>query len=158
MSGRVSKSRAVSSASSKQSSSERRHTLLASFDDLSFEAMPCSRCFSKKLTCKVVEGVKKCESCTRAGCPCDGSGVPASSLQRVLEEHRRLKREEGAAEDAFLELQKRTQREMNEAINRLIRLRKMRESARERGVKMVQREFQSLEELEDAEEEEASGS
>ena len=158
MSGRVSKTRVVSTPSS----SDRRKHLLASFDDLSFEAMPCSRCFSKKLKCEMVEGVRSCKCCTRVGRSCDGSGVPAASLERVLDEHRRLQREESAAEDAFLELQRRQQelflrmrREMDEAIGRLIRLRKMRASARERGVKMVQREFQSIEELEAAEEEEA---
>ena len=141
MSGRVSKARASPYVVPRQSSTDRRHILLASFDNFGFEAMPCSRCFSKKLKCEMVEGVKSCKSCTRSGRPCDGSGVPAASLERVLEEHRRLQREEAAAESAFLELQQRQQesflalqqrqrREMDEAIGRLIRLRKMRESAR----------------------------
>lgn len=103
----------------------------------------------------MIENSSKCHECTRAACACDGSGDPLQSLQRIQEEHCRLAREEVIAEERFLELQRRHQDEMNEAIARLIRLRKQKEMARSQGVKLVQRGLRSLDELEEQERQES---
>jgi len=138
-----------------KNSTARRHDLVTAFDDFGFEVMPCSRCASKGWKCVMIEGSSKCQECTRAACACDGTGVPLQSLHRIQEEHRRLSREEVIAEERFLELQRRHQDEMNEAIARLIRLRKQKEMARSQGVKLVQRGLRSLDELEEQERQES---
>ena len=126
-------------------------------DDLSsyigkfgFEVMPCSSCFRRKEQCVMSEGSARCQNCILHKRQCDGSGIPIDSFQNIVREQDRLKREEALTEERLL----RSQREMNEAIARLQRLRKLQEFLRHRGKEMVRRGLQSLEELERLEEEE----
>ncbi|KAL7917926.1 hypothetical protein ACQKWADRAFT_316990 [Trichoderma austrokoningii] len=68
-----------------------------------------------------------------------------SSLDRITEELKRLERQEELAEEALLEQQKK----LDEALSRLMRLRKLRRMLRDRGVEMVKRGL-NAEEMEEA--------
>ena len=160
MSNRVQKS-VSNSRRTTRSSTARRIDLVESFEEFGFEVMPCSFCFSKDLRCEMMDTVSRCKECVSRGRSCDGSGVSLSSLENIRREHQRSEREELFAEERLLELQRRHldaqrrhQEEMNEAIARLVRLRKQKSLARTKGVDMTRRELQSLEELEAEEEQE----
>lgn len=129
-----------------------------------FEVMPCTPCFNRGLKCLMTEEIGRCAECVRSRRQCDGSGVPIDSLRRIGEEKDRLDREEQLAEESLLRLQKelkedlvRKQRSIDEAVGRLIRLRHQKEFLRKRGVKMVQRGLQSLDELDELEAAEMAG-
>jgi hypothetical protein len=126
---------------------EQRSKLAAAIEEFGVVVMPCSFCHSRKLSCKMMEGVSRCKECVRRGRSCDGSGVPVSSLNRIISESQRLRREE---EEAAALLQ-RLQRESSEALAKLERLRKQRESLVTRGSIMVKRGLQSLDELDESE-------
>ena len=160
MSNRVQKS-VSNSRRTTRSSTARRIDLVESFEEFGFEVMPCSFCFSQDLRCEMMDTVSRCKECVSRGRSCDGSGVSLSSLENIRREHQRLEREELLAEERLLDLQRRHldaqrrhQEEMNEAIARLVRLRKQKSLARTKGVDMTRRELQSLEELEVVEEQE----
>ncbi|KJK77991.1 hypothetical protein H634G_06958 [Metarhizium anisopliae BRIP 53293] len=82
-----------------------------------------------------------------------------ANLNRITEELRRLEKEEELTEELLIERRRKAQLEIDEALNRLMRLRRMRRHLREKGLEMARRDFASLEEMEDAdrkkEEEEA---
>ncbi|KAK4112528.1 hypothetical protein N656DRAFT_779399 [Canariomyces notabilis] len=107
----------------------------------------------------MVARVKRCEACVRRGRSCDGSGVPISTLDRILQEQRRIKDAERRAELELDESQRRleeAQRELSEKLARLRRLRQQKEFLVERGVDMVARGLSTLDELESAKREESS--
>jgi hypothetical protein len=66
-------------------------------------------------------------------------------VDRITEELRRLERQEELAEEALLEQQKK----LDEALARLMRLRKLRRMLRDRGIEMVNRGL-NTEEMEEA--------
>jgi biopolymer transport protein ExbB/TolQ len=68
-----------------------------------------------------------------------------SLVDRITEELKRLERQEELAEEALLEQQKK----LDEALSRLMRLRKLRRILRDRGVEMVKRGL-NAEEMEEA--------
>ena len=72
-------------------------------------------------------------------------------VDRILSEQRRLKEEEKNAEALLAEYQQKA----SEALARLTRVRKQKESLVERGVEMVARGLSNLEELEQAERQES---
>ena len=76
------------------------------------------------------------------------------AVDRILSEQRRLKEEEKSAEALLVEYQQKA----SEALARLTRVRKQKESLMERGVEMVTRGLSNLEELEHVEREEAAAS
>lgn len=138
------------------SKTEQRHRLFATIDELGFEVMPCSNCYARqqrgqKVECKMMDGVSRCKECVRRGISCDGSGVPMSSLNRVLLESRRLKDEEEAISERLNRLTQETQ----EALAKLNRLRVQRSSLVTRGAQMVNRGLQSLDELDERERQES---
>jgi hypothetical protein len=78
-------------------------------------------------------------------------------VARITEELRRLEREEELAEELILERRRKqeeqirqAQRDMDEAFNRLLRLRRMKRQLRDKGVEMARRDFASVEEMEEA--------
>jgi hypothetical protein len=85
-------------------------------------------------------------------------------VARITEELRRLDREEELAEELLLERRRKqeeqlrrqekqirqSQRDMDEAFNRLLRLRRMKRQLRDKGVEMARRDFASVEEMEEA--------
>jgi hypothetical protein len=72
-------------------------------------------------------------------------------VQRINEELARLESEEDNAEDLLLE----RQRQVNEALARISRLRKMQKLLRKKGVEMLKKGLDDMEELEEAERKEA---
>ena len=96
MSGRVQKS--------KRSKTEQRLALVAAIDEFGFDVMPCSFCHSRKLACKMMDGVSRCKECVRRGRSCDGTGVPVSSLNRIVSESKRLRAEEEQSSRRLSEL------------------------------------------------------
>ena len=147
MSNRVQKS---SSSHQRPNQREGRESLAFFALSSGFEVMPCSSCFRRKEKCIMAEGLSRCQNCILHKRQCDGSGIPIDSLQNIVREQDRLKREETLAEERLL----RSQHEMNEAIARLQRLKKLQEFLRHRGKEMAERGLQSLEELEAEEEQE----
>jgi hypothetical protein len=161
----------------KSSKTSQRSALAAAIDELGFEVMPCSFCHSKGLRCKMIERSSRCGECVRRGRSCDGSGVPVSSrefffffqallpvltdalVSRIVNESKRLDREEQDAEEAFrlersalLEAQKR----LDESLARLDRIRRQKRLLLSKGGDMVRRGLASLDEMEETEREESS--
>lgn len=144
MSGRVEKSRQPSKKT------EERHRLIALIDSFGVEVMPCSFCDTRHLRCQMMEGVSRCKECVRRGRSCDGVFV-ASSIQKVLAAEERLKLEEEQTEEKLLA----AQQALNEAVARLLRIRKQRASLKTRGVDLAKRCASSLDELDAQEQTEA---
>ncbi|KAI1305126.1 hypothetical protein F5Y03DRAFT_356576 [Xylaria venustula] len=102
--------------------------------------MPCSRCFDRLLTCKMSEGVSRCMECVRAGCSCDGLGVPINTVNNIVSEHRRLEDEEKQAEQRLLLVQdelKRAQDSLQFVLGELARLRAQKQFLKTKGIRMV---------------------
>jgi maltooligosyltrehalose synthase len=72
-------------------------------------------------------------------------------VRRINDEISRIEAEEEAAEELLLE----RQRQINEALARLSRLRRMKKSLRTKGREMIRRDLSSMEELEEEERKEA---
>ena len=70
-----------------------------------------------------------------------------SAVDRILSEQRRLKEEEKSTEALLVEYQQKA----SEALARLTRIRKQKESLMERGIEIVTQGLSNLEELEQAE-------
>jgi hypothetical protein len=140
-------------APSDNSSSARRVRRQLAFSKLGFEVMPCSRCFVKNLPCVALEDIKTCQRCDAAGESCDGTKAPITSLTAILAEYHRLESVESLAESELLDLQQR----VTETLSRLVRLRKQKAMARQRGLEMVRKEASDLDDL-DRMESEAAGS
>ncbi|PTB47253.1 hypothetical protein M431DRAFT_514451 [Trichoderma harzianum CBS 226.95] len=139
----------------KSKSTEKRHSRAAFIRSFGFEVSPCFRCLGKR-PCLAVEGGDSCAHCCYLGRSCDSSFVPMSSLDRITEELKRLERQEELAEEALIAQQKRHEEllaqqkaERDEALARLMRLRKLRRLLRARGVEMVNRGL-NAEEMEEA--------
>jgi hypothetical protein len=115
------------------SSSIRRKIRADSIEQFGFSVMPCTRCKAKKVECKMLEGSRKCQTCTRLGRVCDSNGVPLLSLSRMVSEDRRLEKEEEEAEEAFLV----QQAKLNESLARLTRLRRQRRLLRQKGERLA---------------------
>ena len=144
MSGRIEKSRPPSKKT------EERHRLVALIDSFGVDIMPCSFCNDRGLSCRMMEGVSRCKECVRRGRSCDGV-LEASSVQKILSAEERLKLEEEQTEAKLLA----AQQALNEAVSRLLRIRKQRASLKTRGVEMARRCASSLDELDAKEREEA---
>jgi hypothetical protein len=75
-------------------------------------------------------------------------------VDRILSEQRRLEAEEEAAESSLLLIQSdlvRVQRDLNERLARLARLRRQKRLLVDKGKEMVRRNLESLDELEEVE-------
>ncbi|KAL2196648.1 hypothetical protein P885DRAFT_37161 [Corynascus similis CBS 632.67] len=152
MAGRVKK---------RSSKSSQRAALAAAIDELGYEVMPCSFCHSRGLRCKMIERSSRCGECVRRGRSCDGSGVPVSSLSRIVDESKRLDREEQDAKESF-RLERaallEAQQCMDESLARLDRIRRQKRLLLTKGRDMVRRGLASLDEVEEAERQESAAS
>ena len=61
--------------------------------------MPYSRYFRRSLEYRIIEGVSRYREYVRRGLSYDSSSIPITSLKGLIEEKRRLEREEGIAEE-----------------------------------------------------------
>jgi cell division protein FtsL len=80
-----------------------------------------------------------------------------TSARKIVDEKRRLEREEEAAEDELINLQAESTRihnEMNAQFAKITRLRRQRRQVEVRGMDMIQRGLNSMDELERAEQSE----
>lgn len=151
MSGGIPKPRSVKS--------QQRDRLYASIHEFGVEVMPCSFCYRKGWKCHMMPGVSRCKECVRRGRSCDGSGVPTSSLNRIISESQRLRQQEKDTEESLSGLQRELsslQSRLQESLGRLQRIRAQRESLTTRGAEMVNRGLASLDELETHEREESN--
>ena len=115
------------------------------------EMSPCSFCERNGKKCVVVPSERpRCAECVRIGKKCDVEGIPASDWAAVEREEFRLDSAEMLAEDTL----RKAQAEMNEAVNRLSRLRKQKQFLRRRAADMLRRGLRTMDELDAAEEEE----
>lgn len=124
----------------KLSSTERRKIAASDIEEFGFEVMPCSRCFDLGLTCKLLGGKKRCQECLESNATCDGKEIPIDSIARIGREKRRLELQEEEEEQRLAE-----------SVARLARLRKLRRLLHDKGIKLIQREYKSIEELEEQE-------
>ena len=154
----------------KKPSTLSRHLQLELFDRFGFETMPCSHCGDRGLKCiwiddsRAPRGSKRCKECVRRGVKCDGSSRPLSSGrsfclftdflvltflagERIIFEDKRLEREEREAEEELLL----AQQKMNETLGRLMRLRRQRGMVKQKGIELLKRGFEDMDELEEAE-------
>ena len=83
MSSRVTK---PANGEKKSIKTKQRYRLAALIEELGFDVMLCLICYKRGWKCRMMEGTSKCKECTRRGRPCDGTGVPASFLFRVVDE------------------------------------------------------------------------
>ena len=82
--------------------------------------MPYSFCHSRGLRYRIMEKVSYYQEYIRRGRSCDGAGVPLSSLNHIISESQRLRREETDISKRLARLYKETL----EALAKLERLRK----------------------------------
>ncbi|KAH7232456.1 hypothetical protein B0J15DRAFT_409240 [Fusarium solani] len=139
MSSRVPKRKDTQNVSPSSQTLNRQDRAVA-IDQFGFLVMPCSRCSSRGVQCKMMEGAKKCGLCTRLGRPCDVSGVPLHCLSRVTEEDKRLEVEEAEAESRLLarrEALRQAQREFDASLDALESLRRKRRVLKSQGEAMI---------------------
>ncbi|KAF6525962.1 hypothetical protein HZS61_009006 [Fusarium oxysporum f. sp. conglutinans] len=144
----------------KKTSTENRkslHILVAAFGN---SIMPCSNCVRRKMedSC-VLDPAKsnRCDPCVKSGVSCDGHGLSVAAARKIVDEKRRLEREEEAAEDELINLQAESTRihnAMNAQFAKITRLRRQRRQVEVRGMDMIQRGLSSMDELEKAEQNE----
>lgn len=92
----------------KLSKTKQRYRLAALIEELGFDVMPYSTCYKRGWKCRIMEGTSKYKECTRRGRPCNGTGVPASSLSRVVDKSQRLRRKEKETSELLKSLHKQT--------------------------------------------------
>ncbi|EGU79255.1 hypothetical protein HZS61_001906 [Fusarium oxysporum f. sp. conglutinans] len=152
MSNRVTKAKKTSTDNRKS-----LHILVAAFGN---PIMPCSNCVSRKMADACVIDPNKsnrCDPCVKSGYSCDGHGLSVAAARKIVDEKRRLEREEEAAEDELIKLQAESTRihnEMNTQFAKITRLRRQRRQVEVKGLDMIQRGLNSMDELEKAEQSE----
>ena len=97
---------------------------------------PCSRCEKKELKCIVSDDSKRCNECVRTNARCDAGGPSAVEWEKLEREERRLQEEE------------------EEAMAKILRLRKQQRLFRSRAKDMLRRGLKTMDELDEAEEKE----
>ncbi|PNP61357.1 hypothetical protein FNYG_13909 [Fusarium nygamai] len=122
MSNRVSKAKKTSTDNRKS-----LHILVAAFRN---PIMPCSNCVRREIedSC-ILDPAKsnRCDPCVKSGFSCDGHGLSVAAARKIVDEKRRLEREEEAAEDELIKLQAESTRiynEMNTQFAKITRLRR----------------------------------
>ncbi|KAF5495393.1 hypothetical protein CGCA056_v006129 [Colletotrichum aenigma] len=111
-----------------------------------FEVMPCRRCRSKGLRCKMLPGSLVCGECvavggTRRSCNASDDAICQSNscvVERLMVESRRLDDEEEETEELFrkrMEVLQKAQAEVNEALAKLDRVRKAKRMVFKKGRK-----------------------
>ncbi|KAI7768299.1 hypothetical protein LZL87_014410 [Fusarium oxysporum] len=99
MSNRVSKA--------KKTSTENRNSLRILVAAFGNPIMPCSNCVRRKMEDSCVLNLAKsnrCDPCIKSGISCDGHGLSVAAAKKIVNEKRRLEREEEAAEDKLIGL------------------------------------------------------
>ncbi|KAI1286551.1 hypothetical protein F5Y03DRAFT_380703 [Xylaria venustula] len=87
--------------------------------------MPCSRCFDRLLTCKMLESIFRCMECVCANRFCNSLKVPINIINNIVFEYRRLENKEKQAEQQLLLVQdelKRAQNSFQSVLSKLARL------------------------------------
>ncbi|KAL0939852.1 uncharacterized protein CTRU02_206462 [Colletotrichum truncatum] len=103
--------------------------------------MPCRRCRSKGLRCKMLPGSLVCGECVAVGGTrrsCNASDDAICQLERLMVESRRLDDEEEKTEELFrkrMEALQKAQAEVNETLAKLDRVRKAKRIVFKKGRK-----------------------
>lgn len=118
---------------------------LALLIELQGDIMPsCTYCEAHSRTCVVLkENSSRCSECVRRGAKCDISGPSAADLRSLIREQERLNEEEEKAASLIAA-----------TASRLARLRKQRKFLQARGSELIRRGLETMDELEEAEEQE----
>lgn len=112
---------------------------------------PCTYCEKAGKTCVVASAESlRCSECVRSKKKCDVEGIPVGDWNAVEREEFRLDTAEMLAEDTL----RKAQSQMNEALNRLSRLRKQKQFLRKRAADMLRRGLKTMDELDEVEERE----
>jgi hypothetical protein len=98
-----------------------------------FEIEPCSNCVRHNCTCVSSNDSDRCTECVCRGIKCDQGGFDLSGFNTIQREEERLEHEE------------------EEAITKILCLRKQRRSLKTRARELLRRGFKSLDELDEVE-------
>jgi hypothetical protein len=128
-------------SSSKHTKIKERLALAQRITATSIEMPPCDRCEKKqksgeKIKCIVSDNSRRCSECVRTNARCDAGGPSASEWEKLEREERRLQEEE------------------EEAMAKILRLRKQQRLFRSRAKDMLRRGLQTMDELDEVEERE----
>ncbi|KAK2729957.1 hypothetical protein CKAH01_19133 [Colletotrichum kahawae] len=119
----------------------RRYRRSLNIAENGFEVMPCRRCRSKGLRCKMLSGSLVCGECVAVGSTrrsYDASEDAICQLERLMVESRRLDDEEEEMQELFrkrMEALQKAQAEVNEALAKLDRVRKAKRMVFKKGRK-----------------------
>lgn len=127
---------AATMSSSKHTKIKERLALAQRILTTGIEMPPCSRCEKKHTKCVVSDDSKRCSECIRVNARCDAGGPSASDWDKLEREERRLQEEE------------------EEAMAKILRLRKQQRLFRSRAKDMLRRGLKTMDELDEAEERE----
>ncbi|EXK78895.1 hypothetical protein FOQG_16451 [Fusarium oxysporum f. sp. raphani 54005] len=120
--------------------------------------MPCFNCEKRGLSCLVSPmSSGRCDSCIKADYSCDSEGFSVAAARKVAKEQRRLEEAEAKVEGEFMLLQAESTRihnEMNAKLAQITRLRRQRRQVESKGLDMLRRGLNTIDELEQAEKDE----
>ncbi|RKK07028.1 hypothetical protein BFJ65_g7214 [Fusarium oxysporum f. sp. cepae] len=111
-----------------------------------YEIMPCSFCTENHTKCMMKEGWKNCSECTRRGRSCDGKGVTLTEADRLVQEKNRIEADEEATEEELIQLQ----RQLNERLSKLMRLRRQKRLIQTKGLRALEKELATMSDSEKA--------
>ncbi|SCO78500.1 uncharacterized protein FRV6_02713 [Fusarium oxysporum] len=149
MSNRVTKAKKTSTNNRKS-----LYILVAAFRN---PIMPCSNCISRKMVNSCVidpDKSNRCDPYVKAGYSCDGHGLSVTAARKIVDEKRRLEREEEAAEDELIKLQAESTRihnDINTQFAKITHLRRQHRQVKVKGLDIIQRGLNSMDKLEKAE-------
>lgn len=123
-------------SSSKHTKLKERLALSQRISATGFEMPSCSRCEKKHTKCIVSDDSKRCSECVRVNARCDAGGPSISDWDKLEREERRLQEEE------------------EEAMAKILRLRKQQRLFRSRAKDMLRRGLKTMDELDEVEEKE----
>ncbi|KAG7406328.1 hypothetical protein Forpe1208_v014492 [Fusarium oxysporum f. sp. rapae] len=85
-----------------------------------YEIMPCSLCIENHTKCVMKDGWKNYSEYTHRGHTYDGKGVTLTEADYLVQEKNHIKAAEEATEEELIQLQ----RQLNERLSKLMRLRR----------------------------------
>lgn len=121
---------------SKHTKIKERLSLSQRISTTGVEMPPCGHCQKKQTKCIISDASKRCSECVRTNARCDAGGPSASDWEKLEREERRLQEEE------------------EEAMAKILRLRKHQRLFRSRAKDMLRRGLKTMDELDEAEERE----
>ncbi|EXA29937.1 hypothetical protein FOVG_18616 [Fusarium oxysporum f. sp. pisi HDV247] len=116
-------------AKAKKTSTDNRQSLYILVAAFRNPIMPCSNCVRRKMEDSCVLNPAKsnyCNPCIKSGISCDGYGLSVAATRKIVNEKRRLEREEEIAEDELINLQAESTRIYNEINTQFAKITRLR--------------------------------